>query len=77
MDDKVEGFSQDLNVTFSEVRAVLDHWALTRGKGWQEYLLVRGPGKEDSFIVLAHPDDKSDFAERLVELHKSEAAQGK
>ena len=80
MSDKVKSFGEDLNVALSEVRAVLNHWNLRRDADsgqWNEYLVVRVPGKPDSFVVLEHPEDKSGFAEKLVAFHKSEAAEGR
>ena len=62
--------AEDLSVGLTEVRKTLDHYNLRK---WKEYLLVRQPGKRGSFIVLAHPSDKSDFQERLVEFHMAEA----
>lgn len=80
MDNKLGAFGKDLNVVFSGVRAVLDHWGLKRDADsgqWNEYLVVRVPGKPDAFVVLEHPDDKSRFADKLVVFHKSEAAEGR
>ena len=70
MENKISNFNDDLSISLSDVRACLDHWGL---KDWKEYLVVRCPGKEDSYIVMANPADKSDFADRLVELHKQVA----
>lgn len=63
----IESFSEDLNIAFTNVHVTLEQWGLGE---WKEYLVVRLPGKQESFIVLAHPDDKSDFADRLTALHK-------
>jgi hypothetical protein len=71
MSDKMVHFSQDLNVVMTGVREALHRWGLTE---WREYLVVRVPGKVNSFIVLAHPSDKSDFADQLVRLHKDDAS---
>lgn len=71
MQNKMEGFHDDLNVVMSQVHEVLEHWGLG---AWKEYLVVRQPDRRESFVVLAHPSDKSDFADRLVELHRREAA---
>lgn len=38
---KMKSFKGDLDISFSEVRAVLDHWGL---KDWREYLVVRKAG---------------------------------
>jgi hypothetical protein len=62
--------ADDLSVGLTEVHKTLKHYNLGE---WKEYLLVRQPGKEGSFIVLAHPSDKSDFQDQLVEFHKAEA----
>lgn len=66
----MERFSEDLNISMTEVHRLLEHWGL---KGWREYLVVRAAGKPESFIVLAHPSDKSDFADQLIQLHKDDA----
>lgn len=68
-----EDLNEDLNVGMTEVRRTLEHYNL--GK-WQEYLLVRRPGRSGSFIVLAHPRDKSDFADKLIKFHREQAEQG-
>lgn len=70
---KMESFSDDLNISMSEVRALLNHWGL---KDWREYLVVRKPGKPESYIVLANPSDKSGFEEKLVALHAATAQEG-
>jgi hypothetical protein len=66
---KMDNFRTDLDIVMMEIREVLDHWGL---KDWREYLVVRKP-LEGSFVVLAHPTDKTDFAEKLVVLHKQDA----
>jgi hypothetical protein len=70
MSAKMGDFKDDLDVVMSEVRAVLEHWGLG---AWKEYLLVRQPEKPESFVVLAHPSDRSDFADKLIALHRKEA----
>lgn len=70
--EKVQNFNDDLSISLSEVRAVLDHWNL---KDWQEYLLVRRPGHPNSYIVFANPSDTSGFEERLMRFHKEQAVQ--
>lgn len=67
---KLTNFNDDVSVSLSEVRAVLDHWGLN---DWQEYLLVRRPGKPNSYVVFANPKDTSDFQEQLIEFHKTQA----
>jgi hypothetical protein len=69
MSDKMVRFSEDLNIAMTEVHTALGRWGLS---GWREYLMVRLPDKVESFIVLAHPSDKSDFADQLVRLHKDD-----
>jgi hypothetical protein len=64
----------DLSVGLTEVRKTLIHYNLAE---WEEYLIVRRRGKEGSYIVLAHPSDKSDFQDRLVAFHKAEAEREK
>jgi hypothetical protein len=61
-------------VGLTEVRKTLIHYNLAE---WEEYLIVRRRGKEGSYIVLAHPSDKSDFQDRLVAFHKTEAEREK
>ena len=39
--------------------------------------VVREPGQTESFIILNHPKDESDFADRLKLFHVSEAAREK
>lgn len=65
----MEDFNEDLSIALTEVRNVLDHWGL---KDWREYLVVRRPARDGSYIVLANPNDKSDFQESLVEFHKKQ-----
>lgn len=65
-----QDLNDDLSVGLTEIRKTLKHYNLSE---WQEYLLVRQAGREGSYVVLAHPSDKSDFADRLVEFHKAEA----
>lgn len=62
--------SDDLSVGLTEIRKTMRHYKLTE---WKEYLMIRKPGCEGSFIVLAHPADDSNFADRLVEFHKAES----
>jgi hypothetical protein len=69
--NKMALFSEDLNISMTEVHRLLEHWGLA---GWREYLVVREPTKPESFIVLAHPSDKSDFADKLVRLHKDDVS---
>ena len=65
--------NEDLNVGMTEVHRTLEHYNLGE---WQEYLFIRRAGCPDSFIVLAHPIDKSDFADRLIAFHKEQAEHG-
>lgn len=62
--------NDDLNLGMAEVRRTLEHYNLGE---WQEYLLIRQKGRPQSFIVLAHPSDKGDFDERLIQFHKDES----
>ena len=39
---------------------------------WNEYIVVREPQQPNSYLVLAHPADQTDFAERLIDFHKAE-----
>lgn len=71
MSDKMSRFSDDLNAAMTEVHDALKRWGLA---GWREYLVVREPSKPESFIVLAHPSDKTDFADQLVRLHKDDVS---
>jgi hypothetical protein len=65
-----QDLNEDLNVGMTEVRRTLEHYHLGE---WQEYLLVRRKGCPNSFIVLAHPRDKSDFDEKLIAFHKEQS----
>lgn len=65
-----QDLNEDLNVGMTEVRRTLEHHNLGE---WQEYLLVRQVGRPNSFIVLAHPRDKSDFDEKLIAFHKEQS----
>jgi hypothetical protein len=63
--------NQDFNIYMTGIRGVLENW----GSGdWQEYLVVRRRDKPESFIVLNHPSDKSDFADQLIRLHRDDAS---
>lgn len=64
--------NDDLSVGMTEVRWTLEHYNIGE---WQEYLLVRKRGHPDAFIVLQKERDTSDFADKLVEFHKAQAAQ--
>lgn len=65
-----QDLNDDLSVGLTEIRRTMKHYNLTE---WREYLLIRRPGCEGSYVVLAHPTDKSDFADKLVALHRAEA----
>lgn len=65
--------NEDLNVGMTEVRRTLEHYNLGE---WQEYLLIRQRGSRNSYIVLAHPRDKSDFADKLIAFHAEQAERG-
>ena len=65
-----QDLAADLGIVMTEVRRTLDHYKMGH---WQEYLVIRQQGKPGSFVVLAHPADKSDFQDRLVRFHEQEA----
>lgn len=65
-----QDLNEDLNVGMTEVRRTLEHYNLGE---WQEYLFVRRRGEPNSFIVLSHPRDESDFAEKLIAFHKEQS----
>lgn len=69
----MEEFQDGLNEVMTDVRRFLDSAGL---EDWQEYLIVRRFGKEQSFIVLANPRDKSTVANELIEWHKARAGRG-
>jgi hypothetical protein len=72
-DDLAEQFRRMIQVAGPEVGMLA--FALVGAEmqegSWQ--LLVRQPGKTGSFVVLAHPSDKSDFQERLIKFHQEQA----
>jgi len=63
--------NDDLSVGMTEVRRTLEHYNLG---DWNEYLVVRQPGKAGSFIILNRESDTSDFADRLKALHLEHVA---
>jgi hypothetical protein len=72
MKNKTQKFNADLSVSLSDVRACLDHWGLT---DWNEYLIVRKPNRKESYVIMANPNDRSAFADKLLELHQREVDQ--
>lgn len=64
----------DLSVGMTAVRETLEQ----SGMGdWEEYLVVRRPGKEENYVILSHPEDQSDFPDRLRDLHREQCAREK
>lgn len=64
-------FEQELDVALTLIHNMLEAYGLN---GYREYLLIRKPGKPDSFIIRNLASDASDFPARLEALHREHCA---
>lgn len=70
---RTKALDQDLCSGMTALGVALERHRMSQ---YDLYLLVRRRGHPENYILLKHPTDKGDFADKLLALHKAEAEKG-